>query len=176
MAVKHQNGPATDRQNQKEKSQQTDQAQLAEPVGGAVAVRDGLASRHEPGSGEERDALHDNSGNQNEHGDESHHIVPLATYWTVFGALMVLLVLTLLVYFFDVTQFLGKQFGWLSILIAMTVAVVKAVLVMLFFMHVKFSSKLTWIFSSTAFVFVFIMFLLTMNDYFTRGMLETAGR
>lgn len=176
MAVKNKSGRASNPQSQEQKSQQTDRAQLSEPVGGAVAVRDGLAPRHEPGSGEERDALHDNHGNQNAHSDEGHHIVPLKTYLLVFGALMVLLVLTLLVYFYDVTHYLPPQYAWLSIIIAMTVAIVKAVLVILFFMHVKFSSKLTWLFSSVAFVFVFIMFLLTMNDYLTRGMLETAGR
>ncbi len=150
------------------KSQITDQAQLAEPAGGAAAVRDGEAPRHERASGEERDALHDNSGHT-EHGDETHHIVSLATYFAVFGGLMVLLVLTLVVYFF---MDLSHIWGPANIIIAMTIAVAKALLVILYFMHVKFSSKLTWLFSSVAFVFVFLMFLLTMNDYFTRGLFE----
>ncbi len=156
------------KETQDAKSQQTDRAQLAEPAGGAVAVREGLAPRHEPASGEERDALHDNSGHT-DHGDETHHIVSLATYFAVFGGLMVLLVMTLVVYFF---MDLSHIWGPANIIVAMIIAVAKALLVILFFMHVKYSSKLTWIFSGTAFVFVFIMFLLTMNDYFTRGLID----
>lgn len=162
---------------QDEKSARTDAAQLREGFDGAEAVRQGFAPRHEPAEGELRDSLAERAGDDHsDHADDGHHIVALSTYFKVFAALMVLLVLTLLVYFFDPTHLLPPQFAWFGIVIAMTVAVVKAVLVMLFFMHVKYSTKLTWIFSGAAFVFVGILFLLTMSDYFTRGMLDTAGR
>lgn len=162
------------------KSAQTDAAQLRESADGAEAVRQGFAPRHEPAHGENRDSLHEygSSAHDGSHGHEEHehHVLPASTYYKVFGALMVLLIVTLLVYFFDVTKYLGPSFGWLSIIIAMSVAVVKAVLVILFFMHVKYSTKMVWIFSGASFVFVGILFLLTMSDYFTRGLLDTAGR
>ena len=167
------------------KSAQTDAAQLREGVDGAEAVRQGFASRHEPAHGENRDSLREYGDSANEasahdgsHGHDAHehHVLPASTYYKVFGALMVLLVLTLLVYYFDPTHLMPPAFSWFGIVVAMTVAVIKAVLVMLFFMHVKFSTKLTWIFASASFVFVGIMFLLTMSDYFTRGLLDTAGR
>jgi cytochrome c oxidase subunit 4 len=162
---------------QEGKSAQTDAAQLNEPMMGAEASRQGFAPRHEPAYGEMRDALAERAGHDHsDHADDGHHIVPLGTYVAVFLALMVLLVITLLVYFFDPTPHLPPQFGWVGIVIAMTVATVKAVLVILFFMHVKYSTKLSWIFVATPFVFVFIMFLLTLSDYFTRGLLETAGK
>lgn len=149
------------------KSDLTDAAQKREPFEGAVAVRDGMAPRHERTEAEERDALHDNAGNQDGHGDETHHIVPLSTYFMVFGALMVLLVLTLVVYFF---MDLSHIWGPANIIVAMTIALAKALLVILCFMHVKYSSKLTWLFAAVPFIFVSIMFLLTMNDYFARGL------
>jgi cytochrome c oxidase subunit 4 len=46
---------------------------------------------------------------------------------------------------------------------------------MMYFMHLKFSSKLVWIFAGVAFVFVGIMFALTMSDYFTRDWLANPG-
>ena len=165
---------------QETKSAQTDAAQLRETLDGADAVRQGFAPRHEPAKDEMRDSLHEYgaSAHDGSHGHEEHehHVLPALTYYKVFGALMALLILTLLVYYFDPTHLLPPQFSWFGIVVAMTVAVVKAVLVILFFMHVKYSTKMVWIFSSASFVFVGILFLLTMSDYFTRGLLETAGK
>ena len=153
--------------NQDEKGRITDAAQHAEPMRGAEAVREGIMPRHERTEGE---------GDTHDIGGDEHHVVPLATYLKIFGALMVLLVLTLLAYQVDFAVLLGPRWAPLNIIIAMAIATAKALLVVLYFMHVKFSSKLTWVFSSASFVFVFIMFLLTMSDYFTRGFLDTAGR
>lgn len=170
---------------QEEKSAQTDAAQLREGVDGAEAVRQGFAPRHEPAKGEMRDSLHEYGASAREalahdgshgHGEHEHHVLPALTYYKVFAALIALLVLTLLVYYFDPTHLLPPQFSWFGIVVAMTVAVIKAVLVILYFMHVKYSTKMVWIFSSTSFVFVGIMFLLTYADYFTRGLIDTAGR
>jgi hypothetical protein len=52
--------------------------------------------------------------------------------------------------------------------VATGIAVVKAVLVILYFMHVKDGTRLTWVFSGAAFVWLAIMFGLTLNDYVTR--------
>ncbi len=81
--------------------------------------------------------------------------------FAVWLALLVLLFVTWLVAEFD--------FGRWNILVAMTVAVVKALLVVIIFMHVCYSAKLTWIFVATGFFWLFLMVVLTMGDYLTRG-------
>lgn len=98
----------------------------------------------------------------------SQHVLSVRTNVIVFLALMVLLVLTVAVAFLDL--------GNLGLAIAMTIAVIKALLILLYFMHVRFSSPLTWIFSGAAFFWLAIMFALTLNDYLTRGWLELAGK
>jgi cytochrome c oxidase subunit 4 len=93
------------------------------------------------------------------------HHVSLRTYLWVFGALMVLLVLTVVAAF---KIHIGHH-G--NILLALFIAIVKAALVVLFFMHVKYASRLTKIFVVAGFVWLAIMFGLTFSDYFTRGWL-----
>ena len=107
-----------------------------------------------------------------------HHVVPVSTYVKVMAALMVLLVITLVAALpaFDFGAHFGNSFHWVNIFIAVSIAVIKAVLIMLFFMHVKYSSKLTGVFAVAAFVFVLIMFALTLSDYQTRSWLETLGK
>jgi cytochrome c oxidase subunit 4 len=51
--------------------------------------------------------------------------------------------------------------------------VVKAVLILLYFMHVRFSSKLVWIFAVAGFVWLAILIGLTLNDYITRSWLTS---
>lgn len=108
------------------------------------------------------------------HTDEGHdhHIVPLSTYYKIFGALMVLLLITVLAAEIDMGSF---GVPWLNIIIAMAIAVTKAVLIVLYFMHVKFSSRLIKICSVIAYFFVLIMFTLTYADYFTRNWINNAG-
>lgn len=90
----------------------------------------------------------------------SEHIVSRKIYFLVFGALMVLTVLTVVAANFD--------FGRLNDVIAMTIAVTKAVLVVLFFMHVRWSSRLTWVVVVSGFFWLAILFLFTLSDYVTR--------
>jgi cytochrome c oxidase subunit IV len=59
--------------------------------------------------------------------------------------------------------------GPLNVVIAMAIATVKAVLVILFFMHVKYSGRLVWIFSGASFFWLGILLVLLMSDYVTRG-------
>jgi cytochrome c oxidase subunit 4 len=73
---------------------------------------------------------------------------------------MVLLFLTVAVAFINLGPF--------NIIVAMTVAIVKATLVVLFFMHVKYSSRLTQVYVVAAFLWVAIMFSFTFADYATR--------
>ena len=90
------------------------------------------------------------------------HHVSLATYLVIFAALMVLLVVTVAAAFY-------VNLGAANILVALLIALVKAALVVLFFMHVKYASRLTKIFVSAAFLWLAILVAITFSDYFTRG-------
>ncbi len=83
------------------------------------------------------------------------------TYFIIWICLLVLLFLTWAVAEFD--------FGPWNIVAAMTIAVAKMLLVILFFMHVRYSSRLTWVFVAAGFFWLFIMITLTLGDYLTRG-------
>jgi cytochrome c oxidase subunit IV len=90
----------------------------------------------------------------------SNHILPKKTYYTVAAALMVLLGITVAVAFVHLGPF--------NIVVALAVAVTKAVLVVLYFMHVKYNSRLTWVFASGGVLWLLIMIILTMGDFFAR--------
>ena len=83
------------------------------------------------------------------------------TFFIVWAALLLLLFLTWGVAEFD----LGK---W-NIIAAMTIAVTKMLLVVLVFMHVRYSVRLIAIFAAAGFFWLFLMMTLTMSDYLTRG-------
>jgi cytochrome c oxidase subunit 4 len=100
---------------------------------------------------------------------ESHHIIPVSVYMKVFGALMVLLIVTVLAAMEDFS--IRLHWGPANIVIAMAIAIVKAALVVLFFMHVKYSSRLTQLFAGIAFLFLGVMFFFTFGDYFSRNWL-----
>ena len=96
------------------------------------------------------------------HADLGHdHVTPLPVYFGIFGLLMVLTAITVAVAWVDL--------GTLNILVALAVAVVKATFVVLYFMHLKYSSKLTWIVVAAGLFWILILFGLTMSDYLTRG-------
>lgn len=92
--------------------------------------------------------------------DDPHAEMTMATYVAVFVALMVLLVLTVVVAF--------VHLGPLNLAVALTIAIVKAVLVIIFFMHLKVSSRLTKIFVVATFLWLGIMFVYTFGDYISR--------
>jgi len=93
----------------------------------------------------------------------SEHIVSRTVYFAIFGALMVLTAVTVLAATVD----FGNEV--INTSIALAIAVTKAVLVILFFMHVRHSSRLTWVVIAGGFLWLFIMIALTMSDYLTRG-------
>ncbi|HLL75544.1 MAG TPA: cytochrome C oxidase subunit IV family protein [Pyrinomonadaceae bacterium] len=99
----------------------------------------------------------------------SEHIVSKTVYFLIFGALMVLTVLTVVAANFD----LGNEA--INTSIALTIAVAKAVLVILYFMHVRYSPRLTWVVVVSGFLWLFIMIALTMSDYLTRGWSQLPG-
>ena len=89
------------------------------------------------------------------------HIVPTRTYYAIFAILLVCTYLTWQIAFFDL--------GPLNTVAALTIAVFKAVLVILFFMHVKYSSRLTSVVVIGSFFWLAILLALTLGDYLTRG-------
>jgi cytochrome c oxidase subunit 4 len=95
------------------------------------------------------------------------HHVSLQTYFIVFAALMALLVLT-------VVAALYVHVGGLNVVLALAIAVIKATLVVLFFMHVLYASRLTKIFVSAAFLWLAILFAFTFSDYLTRSWLPVS--
>jgi cytochrome c oxidase subunit 4 len=91
----------------------------------------------------------------------SGHISPTSTYYGIFGALMVLTAITVGVAFVNL--------GSLNFPVAIGIAITKATLVVLFFMHVKYSSRLTKLVVGLALFFLLVMFGLTLTDYLSRG-------
>ena len=94
----------------------------------------------------------------------SEHIVSLKIYLTIFFALMAGTTLTVWAGLHDFP-------GQLNVIIAMTIAVVKATLVVLYFMHVRYSSKLIWVVFTSALFWLVILFAFTFSDYWTRSWL-----
>jgi cytochrome c oxidase subunit 4 len=84
------------------------------------------------------------------------------TYVVTWVALLVLLFLT-----WAVAQF---NFGPFNVIAALAIALAKMLLVIFFFMHVRHSSKLTWLFVAGGFVWFLIMIDLTLSDYLTRSL------
>ena len=89
------------------------------------------------------------------------HIVPVRIYLAVFAVLMLFLFLTVWVAY--------QPLGNFNLMVALTIAMIKSILIVMFFMEVKYGSKLLWAFVGSSFVFLMIFFILTMNDYVSRG-------
>ncbi len=96
------------------------------------------------------------------------HIEKKRNYLLVFGALLVLTALTTWIAFFD--------FGAWNNVIAMAIALVKASLVVLIFMHVRHSTPLTKLIVVGVLLWLVFMVVLTMDDYATRGLLGVLGK
>jgi cytochrome c oxidase subunit 4 len=89
------------------------------------------------------------------------HTLSRKTYFLIFGALMVLTLTTVGVDFLDLGPF--------NIVAALTIAVIKAVLVVLYFMHLRYSERLNWVFVGAGVFWLGILLVLTMSDYISRG-------
>jgi len=94
----------------------------------------------------------------------SEHIVHPRVYVVIFLALLVGTGLTAWVAFFDFP-------GPLNAVIALTIAVVKATLVIMYFMHVRYSPRLIALVIASALFWLALLFALTISDYSTRGWL-----
>ena len=90
----------------------------------------------------------------------SGHVSPLKVYLGIFLALMVLTAVTIAVAYVDLGQF--------NKLVALGIASFKATLVVLYFMHVKYASRLTKLVVVSGFFFLAILLGLTMTDYASR--------
>ncbi len=98
----------------------------------------------------------------------SEHIVTKKQYSYIFGILLVLTLTTTWVSYID----LGK----LNVVVALVIAVVKAVLVVLFFMHVYWSTKLTKLVVVSGLAWLALLLWLTLTDIVTRGWLPFPGK
>ena len=95
----------------------------------------------------------------------SEHIVQRKVYFVIFGVLMVGTLLTVLAAFKDLDHIL---FSGANTVVALTIAVIKATFVVLYFMHVRYSSRLIWVIVVSGFFWLAIMFVFTLADYMTR--------
>lgn len=82
-------------------------------------------------------------------------------YWTTCGALMLLLALTWTIGYINL--------GLFNVIVALAISITKALLVALFFMHIKGSSRLLRLAATAGVIWLLIMLALTLGDYFTRG-------
>lgn len=94
----------------------------------------------------------------------SEHIVYPRVYVVIFLVLMGGTALTVLAAFQDFP-------GPLNAVVALTIAVIKATFVVLYFMHVRYSSRLIWLVIASALFWLAILFALTISDYSTRSWL-----
>ena len=90
----------------------------------------------------------------------SEHIVSPKIYVTIFFALMLGTTITVLAAY--------KNFGQLNIVIALAIATIKATLVVLYFMHARYSPKRTQLVIISGVFWLGILLFMTMSDYLTR--------
>jgi cytochrome c oxidase subunit 4 len=90
-----------------------------------------------------------------------HKVVPVKNYVLVFLILIALTITTVAVSKIELGEF--------NFIVAMTIAVIKAVLVILFFMHVKGSSAMTKLFVGAGFFWMAILLVFVLSDYLSRG-------
>jgi cytochrome c oxidase subunit IV len=86
---------------------------------------------------------------------------PAKLYWKNCAALMLLLALTWSIGYLNL--------GLFNLIVALAIAIMKALLVVLFFMHIKGSSRLLHLAACVGVIWLLIMLSLTLSDYFTRG-------
>lgn len=92
------------------------------------------------------------------------HAMAPRGYVMIYLILLVLLGLTVVVAYLHL--------GVWSVLLAVSIATIKALLVMLYFMHLRHSTRLIWLFAGLGFGWLGIMIVLTMSDYISRSWLQ----
>jgi len=110
---------------------------------------------------------------QNDHApsDHEHHIVSPVIYLTILGCLLVATGLTVWASFIDLGEWHiapGITLFWNPV-VALAIACTKMILVVLFFMHVKYSTKLTQLTVASGLFMFLVLVGMTMSDYMTRA-------
>ena len=96
------------------------------------------------------------------------HVVPIKTYFLIFVLLLVLTGVTIRVAFMD----MGRG----NTILALTIAMLKALLVVLYFMHVRYSPPLTRLVVVGGLFWLLILIGITLSDYLSRGWLPFPGK
>ena len=91
---------------------------------------------------------------------DGHHICGVRSYFSIFGALMVLTLLTVAVAFMNL--------GPLNNVVALGIAGIKACLVVTVFMHLRYNARILWIVACGGFIWLLIMITFTLSDLMTR--------
>ena len=94
-------------------------------------------------------------------------VVSIKTYTWTFLALLALVLATTLIAFLDLGPF--------TMVIALTIATIKAVLIASFFMHALYESKVIRVIVAGGVIWFLIMVSLTLGDYMTRGWVQKLG-
>jgi cytochrome c oxidase subunit IV len=85
----------------------------------------------------------------------------IRTYIVVWIGLLVLLALTVGAAYVPLGEF--------NTITAVSIAVIKAVIIALYFMHLRYSPRLTWVFAGAGFFWLLILFTLSLGEYATRS-------
>lgn len=91
----------------------------------------------------------------------SHTVVSPRVYLVIFAVLLLLTAVTTAVAYVDL--------GIMNVVVMLAIAFVKATLVILYFMHVRYASRLTWLVVASGFVWFGILVLFTLSDVLTRS-------
>jgi cytochrome c oxidase subunit 4 len=106
------------------------------------------------------------AANHGEHGHGGEHAHGTTEYWMIFFILMVLLLATVFAAFVNMGHF--------NVPVAYTIAIVKAGLILWYFMHLKQSTRLAHVFAFASFAWLALMLIITMGDYLSRHILGRA--
>jgi cytochrome c oxidase subunit IV len=72
--------------------------------------------------------------------------------------------------FLALTIFVAQiNLGPFNTIVALSISIAKAALIILFFMHLRYSKPLVWVFAFAGFFWLGIMLTLALSDYLTRG-------
>jgi cytochrome c oxidase subunit IV len=96
-----------------------------------------------------------------DHPRGQHHVVPTKIYYAIFATLLALTGVTVAVAYVDL--------GRLNTVAALVIAAFKAMIVVLYFMHVKYSTRLIKLTVVAGLYWMGIIFVLTLGDYLTRA-------
>jgi cytochrome c oxidase subunit 4 len=111
-----------------------------------------------------------------EHEHAHEHPDALGTYLAVFVALLLLLAATVGAYYIPFEKMFGEEWGFLNTMLALIIASIKAALVMIVFMHLRHSTKLTRVIAIAGFMWLCIMITFTFSDYLSRSAIHETVR